>query len=292
MSEVKESGIPGVLKIISESPGPRVIVMGGIHGDEPCGVSAVKRLEREFRAGQLQLAQGELLLITANHEAIEADQRSLVRNLNRLFKDNSGEPDCYEVRRAEQLKPLLAEAQYLLDLHSTTSPSPPFLMCEKEGLPIARQMGLDRVVLGWATLGAQALAGDTESWARSHGAIAFTLECGQHREPAAEGIAWRAALQFLSITGAIKAAEQVIAPAPLMLWLYATQLKESQDFVFSRTYTGFDALEEGELVGSDAAREYRTDRPGRIIFPVDPALVPMGNELYLLAEEYQSQGNQ
>jgi succinylglutamate desuccinylase len=259
--------------------------MGGVHGNEPCGVQAVERLAREFRSGALSLAKGTLLLVIANEEALRGNVRSVHRNLNRLFKDNSGESDCYETRRAEQLKELLASADFALDLHSTTSASPPFLMCEDDGIATALRMRLERVVVGWATLGSGALSGDTETWARRHGATAFTLECGQHSDPVAAEVAYQAAYQFLSITELISDTSTHNDPEPSVLRLYGVKLKVDENFKFSKSYSGFDAVSAGELVGRDSHGEHRADRPSRIIFPIDPAKAAIGDELYLLAEE-------
>ena len=282
---MKRHSIRGVVEVSSAGPGPRVVIMGGIHGNEPCGVNAVERLERDLHSGALSLARGTLLLVIANEEALRTDVRSVHRNLNRLFKDNSDEPDCYETRRAEQLKKILASADFVLDLHSTTSASPPFLMCEEDGLPAARSLGLDRIVLGWASLESGALSGDTESWARQHNATAFTLECGQHNDPAAAEVAYQAASRFLGVTGLVDATLRSPNPDPLVLRLYEVKLKVDESFAFSKSYSGFDSLSQGELIGRDSHGEYRVERPSRIIFPIDPTKASIGTELYLLAEE-------
>lgn len=284
VSNVKRHSIQGIVEIGSAGQGPRVVIIGGVHGNEPCGVKAVERIEREFQSGGLSLSRGTLLLVVANEEALRANVRSLHRNLNRLFKDNSDEPDCYETRRAEQLKEILVSADFVLDLHSTTSASPPFLMCEDDGLAAARGLGLDRIVLGWASLGNGALSGDTETWARQHNATAFTLECGQHNDPAAAEVAYQAAHRFLGVTGLVDAAPHRPDPDPLVLRLYGVKLKVDENFVFSRSYSGFDSISPGEIIGTDSHGEYRAERPSRIIFPIDPAKASIGTELYLLAE--------
>ncbi len=285
MRNVKRHSIQGVVEINSAAPGPRVVIMGGVHGNEPCGVSAVSRLEQDFLSGALSLARGTLFLTIANQEALRADVRSVHRNLNRLFKENSDEPDCYETRRAEELKGILATSDFLLDLHSTTSTSPPFLMCEEDGLAAAGSLGLGRIVVGWASLGNGALTGDTETWARQHGATAFTLECGQHTDPAATEVAYQVAHRLLDVTGLINPTTHSLHPAPIVLRLYGVKLKVDESFIFTKSYSGFDSVAQGEIIGRDSHGEYRAERPSRIIFPIDPVKASMGTELYLLAEE-------
>jgi len=287
MSTIRAREIEGVLEVLSSAPGPLVVVMGGVHGNEPSGVKAIDRLTREFQGGTLSLIKGTLLLVTANEEALKANVRAVHRNLNRLFKDNSNEPDCYETRRAEALKGILADADFVLDLHSTTNPSPPFLMCEDDGLESARGLGLERIVLGWASLESGALIGDTETWARRHGAKAFTLECGQHNDLAAPEIAYEAARQLLRVSGLCESACDSKLSNQLVLRLYGVKLKVDEIFTFSRSFNGFDRLAAGEVIGQDSMGEHRVDRPSRIIFPIDPAKAAMGSELYLLAEEIE-----
>jgi Succinylglutamate desuccinylase len=65
---------------------PEVAVVGGIHGDEPCGPLAIKRLLAEELT-----VERPVKLIIANEEALEAGQRYLEADLNRVFP---GDPNA------------------------------------------------------------------------------------------------------------------------------------------------------------------------------------------------------
>ena len=97
---------------------PEVAVIGGIHGDEPCGPLAIKRLLAEEPT-----VERPVKLIIANEEALEAGQRYLEADLNRVFP---GDPaaDAHERRLAADL---LAEIEdcTTLALHSTQSYADP-----------------------------------------------------------------------------------------------------------------------------------------------------------------------
>ncbi|MFW5917519.1 MAG: succinylglutamate desuccinylase, partial [Halorubrum sp.] len=76
---------------------PEVAVVGAIHGDEPCGARAVRRLldadpdvERAVR------------LIVANEAALDAGVRYLDTDLNRAFPGDLGS-DAHEDRLAVDL---------------------------------------------------------------------------------------------------------------------------------------------------------------------------------------------
>ncbi len=283
--KTEELNITGVARFSGDLSGPSIVILGGVHGDEPCGVFAVETLLSMLTNGELTLTRGTLTLITANLEALAHNKRFIESNLNRLFKDNAGTPDGSEVRRAEELKPLLANTDYVLDLHSTSQPSPAFIVCEAGDRTFAEMLGIKWVVTGWAALD-PALEGDTCTWANKHGAQAVTLECGQHTDPSAPVVALSAAVQALSALGMIEtpAIKQQKEP-PQFLALYHAHILSQRGFVYARAFRGFDPIAEGELIGADANGEYRAPRAGRIVFPADPTRIPLNTELYMLGHE-------
>ncbi|RZI65452.1 MAG: hypothetical protein EOP79_11440, partial [Variovorax sp.] len=51
----------------STEPGPRLVVLGGVHGNETCGTVGIERTIAELDSGALTLLRGELTLVpTAN----------------------------------------------------------------------------------------------------------------------------------------------------------------------------------------------------------------------------------
>jgi len=123
MSE-QQPHVPDLLRIhgfTSLEPGPRLIVLGGVHGDETCGTAGIERTLAELDSGALQLLRGQLTLVpVANPLARRLGRREGERNLNRLFKPTpAGEaPTDYEARITDLLCPLLERHDVLLDLHS------------------------------------------------------------------------------------------------------------------------------------------------------------------------------
>lgn len=95
-------------------PGPTVVVIGGVHGDEPAGYLAAEKLL------QGQVLSGTLVLVPrSNVEAIRRNARYYGRNMNRLFP---GKADGDEMERlAYQLWRLTADAKpsLVLTLHES-----------------------------------------------------------------------------------------------------------------------------------------------------------------------------
>ncbi|MFD1589095.1 succinylglutamate desuccinylase/aspartoacylase family protein [Halorientalis brevis] len=113
------------MRVETVGDGPaQIAVIGGIHGDEPCGVHAVETLlEAE---PDLERA---VKFIVANEEAIEADTRYVEEDLNRAFP---GDPDgdTHERRLAHRLSQEVADCQ-ILALHSTQSYGGKFALVDR-----------------------------------------------------------------------------------------------------------------------------------------------------------------
>ena len=226
-------------------PGPRLIVLGAVHGDEVCGTRAIERVVREIDDGTLRLVAGRLTLVPVTNVLAYAEhRREGDRNLNRKLAPTST-PRAHEDHVANWLCPLLAEHEVLLDLHSFRSPGVPFVFlgptdnagpvepfaqaAREEA--IALRLGVGRAVDGWlatyaagserrrtlaATMPEAKLDIDpaygigTTEYMRSVGGCAVTLECGQHDDPHAPEIAHRAIVRTLAHLGLIDAPD----PAP------------------------------------------------------------------------------
>jgi len=102
---------------------PEVAVVGGIHGDEPSGVRAVRRL----REAELNLQRG-VAFVVANPAAVAAGRRFLDSDLNRVFP---GDPDGdREHRIASELCELLSPL-VTLSIHGTHSHPKPFALVHR-----------------------------------------------------------------------------------------------------------------------------------------------------------------
>ena len=93
---------------------PTVAVVGGIHGDEPCGRDGIEAVLSDPPA-----VSQPVKFIVVNEEALAAGERYLELDLNRVFP---GDPDSdvYEERLAAALTEELRGCT-VLSLHSTQS---------------------------------------------------------------------------------------------------------------------------------------------------------------------------
>jgi len=284
---IRRADISGVVEIKAAAAGPKLLIISGIHGNEHCGVEAVLSLLERFSSGALTLKKGTLKLVIANEEALKLNQRYIEHNLNRLFLDDLSEPtqSSYEWRRAQEIKPLLVEADYFIDLHSTSGPSEAFLFCEEPLLDYCRDLGVENIVVGWGTLGCDSIAGDTENYGFKHSSIGFTVECGQHIAPKSFTNALQISLNFLS---SHKVIERPIAPVErtyyFLKYLY---LKNEHDFEFRKNFSNLESLASGEIIGFSNKIEVLAPYDCAIVLPTAVNLTGIGESLFMIAERKQ-----
>ena len=288
------------------APGPSLVVLGAVHGNEVCGAHAIVRAIDDLTHGRLRLLRGRLTLVpVANPLAFAQATREGQRNLNRRFLPQP-DPQDYEDRITHQLAPLLAQHEVLLDLHSFHTPGDPLAMVgprnnsgarepfarAAEEMALARALGAQQVVEGWLEVydRAAGLRGElpddegigTNEYMRSQGGYAVTIECGQHEDPEAIDVATRA------IHGALAHLELAHVPAPPRFAGPAARLKdvvlrESPADRLAQDWHSFDAVQAGDVIahradGTPVAAPY----DGCVLFPHPEAEV--GQELFYLAE--------
>jgi predicted deacylase len=301
----------------SPEPGTRLIVLGAVHGNEICGTRAIERVGAELDAGTLKLMRGRLTMVpVTNPLAYAMRRRTGDRNLNRKLAPTDT-PREYEDHVANWLCPLLAQHEVLLDLHSFRSPGAPFVMVgpqDNRGAlepfahaareeALALRLGVQRAVDGWLGTYAAGAArraefgrftgveldtdprygiGTTE-YMRSLGGWSLTLECGQHDDPAAPDVAYRAIVNTLAHLQLIDAPDP--APAARMEGLRLCDVvpRLHASDVFVGEWTSFDPVHAGQLIARrHDGTEVRAPRDGYVVFPNVAAEV--GNEWFYLAQ--------
>jgi len=298
------------------APGTRLIVLGAVHGNETCGTKGITRAIAEIDAGGLALSAGRVTFVPVTNPLAYANKRRTGdRNLNRKLTPTDT-PREFEDHIANWLCPLLAEHEVLLDLHSFTAPGVPFVFmgpannvgtiepfdraAREEAL--AERLGVGRAVDGWLTTYAAGVArrqahaakfpeatldldprygiGTTE-YMRAIGGSALTLECGQHDDPAAPDVAYRAIMNTLAHLRLID------APDPSPSRMECLSLSEvidrlHPDDAFAQAWRSFDPVVEGQAIGTRHDGSVITAPfAGFIVFP-NPAAEP-GHEWFYLA---------
>jgi succinylglutamate desuccinylase len=169
---------------------PEVAVVGGIHGDEPCGVGAVRAL-----AGEAPPVERPVKLVVANERAVERGERYVDADLNRSFPGDATAPE-HERRLAAEVAAEL-DGCTVLALHSTQSHAAPFAVVDGLGETAERlppRLPVEAVVDTASFVDGRLFAADAE---------VVEVECGRQGSPAARATAERVARAFLAATGAL-----------------------------------------------------------------------------------------
>ena len=308
-----------VHQFVGLEAGPALIVLGAVHGSEVSGTRGIERVLQELDQGTLTIARGRLTLVpVTNPLAYQKGERNGDRNLNRNLRPTTA-PQDFEDRIANALCPLLAQHDALLDLHSFLSPGEPFAMIgpanntgtlepfayADQEQSLALRLGPRRIVEGWLSTYARGVqermartsptdragllstdpsygVGTTE-YMRSQGGYAVTLECGQHADPAAPDVAYRAIRNTLAHLGLVDGPEP--APRNDVEFLRLSQVidRHHADDKFSKVWSSFDPVQAGQLIGTrHDGTPVLASADGYIVFPNGNAT--KGNEWFYLAQ--------
>jgi len=174
---------------------PELAIIGGIHGDEPCGVQAVEELAAEAPPVERPVA-----LIVANERALEAGVRYVDEDLNRTFP---GDPDgeTHESRLAAEIASRFGDLT-TLSLHSTQSYHGMFAIVEEltdYARNVCPRLSVDAVVDAGAHTDGRLFEAIPET---------IEIECGYQQSDQAAANAALVAREFLGAVGALPEAER------------------------------------------------------------------------------------
>lgn len=294
-----------------DADGPKLIVLGAVHGNEVCGSIAIRQMLTALKAGDLRIRHGSVTFVpVTNPLAWKQRSREGQRNLNRWLQPTS-QPAEFEDHVANWLCPLLARHDVLLDLHSFHTPGEPFVMLgpddnddplepfarSAEERALAQRLGIRRFVDGWLDTYARGVSrrkandagadprygiGTTE-YMRSQGGYGVTVECGQHDDPAAIAVARHCIANTLSFLSMIEDPAPPAVRRAQHLRMFDVVDKSNDGDVFARDWDSFDAVSAGDLIGHRAdGSPVTAERDGFILFP-NPDATP-GREWFYLAE--------
>ncbi len=260
-------GIEYVHRFESGKPGPHVLINALTHGNELCGMVAATHV---LDAG-LRPKRGTLTVSFANVEAYESfdaaqpfDSRQLVHNFNRIWSGEwlEGSEDSPELRRARIMRPVVAAADHILDIHSTSQDVVPFWVYPGFARNAQAALAIGRPAVHMVMPSGMG-SGTPLIQHGAHGSdagmgAAMVVECGQHFKRASSDLATAVTLDFLAHFGLIDAAPNPQPKAaPKRLELLHTHVIQTTEFALVRPLVGFEVFAKGELIATDGAQEIR-----------------------------------
>jgi succinylglutamate desuccinylase len=267
--------------------GPTVVVVGGLHGNEPAGYEAARRVVESFGDGGITL-RGRLVAIGGNLNALRQGQRYADRDLNRAWTrrhlEGAGGASA-EDREQREILDLLVEhldrnghRGVVIDLHSTSAPGPPFAIVGDtlRNRPLAFALGVP-VILGLEEL----IEGTMIEFLVEHGHIAVAIEGGQHDAPETadrlEAAVWLALESCGAVAGAdIPGRAQKVSSLhaashhfPRVVEVrYRHGIRPEGGFVMEPGFVNFDAVRKGQRLARDHGGEVVASEGGCVLLPL------------------------
>lgn len=236
----------------SKIPGPRLLLLGAVHGNETAGSKAILKLKEALDNRQICLKSGCLTLMpVCNPLAYDKGVRFVEKNLNRLIRLYE-HPGCQEEEFAHEVASEILKNDYVLDLHSThNAGEPPFAFLDypgDENRKLIAAVNVSYVICNWPEIYKNAPITDycTEYFAHISGKSCITLECGYHYDEAAQATASDSIHNLLVKLGMIDG--QFQEQAKEYLNLQEVVIKRHSGHL-SKNYKHLDKVAAGEVIG-------------------------------------------
>jgi succinylglutamate desuccinylase len=281
-----------------EISGPLLIVMAGVHGNEPAGRQALEEIHQWMKNEGLKL-HGRFVGLLGNTAALAQGKRYLEKDLNRMWTkervytmanlpiDLVGTVEDKEQHQLIHIIQALLWEDYteflFMDLHTTSAYGGYFCIANDHENSLAYALELQVPVISSIT---KVLEGTTLQYFKDIGLPAIGLEAGQHNDPIAVQN-MRAAIKTILLdmnmvdpTKVDKMEEEMSQLRNFGLnlpknvtFLYRHSIKPEDNFVMQPGYHNFQRVILGEHLADD--------RKGAVLCPMDG---------YMLMPLYQAIG--
>jgi succinylglutamate desuccinylase len=276
------------------APGPTLIVIGGVHGNEPAGIVAARAaLGALVRDGMC----GEVIALIGNLRASAVGRRCLTEDLNRMWTaerlaearaasagdEPPGGDAVIELRELAELAAAIEQGiarargpVFLLDLHTTSAAGFPFAVVGHtaehhrfaQAFPLPGIVGLQ-----------EALPGVLSGYFGHRGCVTLAIEGGQHTtRAAADNLAAVIAIA-LEATGIIDEAPGAAAARAYLAGVRGAlphrievvirhAVRPEHGFRMEPGFANLERVAAGTLLARDASGEIRAPFDGVVLLPL------------------------
>ncbi len=186
-----------------QNNGHKILLTGRVHGNEPCGEIALRRVIDNLNNGALVLNKGSVTIMPCcNPKASQANKRFIDINLNRIMADDLVDKniEAYEATLAPQIMREMDDHDVFVDLHSFTENMPPLVICidhfNETSKALAQACRIQRIECDSPMI-TKAGAQMTTHYARHQNIPAVLVECGSHNDPQSIEVAYQSILNIL-----------------------------------------------------------------------------------------------
>ena len=277
-----------------DETGPTLVVVGSLHGNEPSGARALRRIASSLATMEIGLL-GRVVFLEGNIRALKANVRFIDSDLNRSWTEanlamiestiaSNGTPARAEdVELSELLavfREILRTARnevFVLDLHTTSAQGLPFATVGDtlrnrhfaQMFPVTMILGIE-----------EQLEGTMLEYLNNKGAVTLGFEGGQHDSD--EAIANHEALVWLAMVNAgIVAAKDIpdlethrhnlkMASGSTRIFeiRHREAIADDDDFVMKPGFKNFDSVRRGQTLAQNRRGQITSVERGVIMMPL------------------------
>ena len=296
-------------RFVGVEAGPSLVVVAGIHGNEPAGVEAARRVLARLADDDVPL-KGELVVLAGNLAGLRAGVRYFERDLNRTWSEaqvarlKTKAPGSLVAEDKEQHELLAAidEVQarargvvHLADCHTSSAPGVPFVLF---GASPAQRAFVQAFPIPVISGIVEQVEGVLSEFVGRRGWVTFSVEGGQHEAPMSrdslEAIIWLSMNQAgmlgdaaaREVDRASKVLDDMRGDLPRMVEVISRHSITAEDaFVMERGFRNVDRIAEGQLLARDCRGEVRAKENGVVVLPLYQAL---GNDGFFWGREVRA----
>lgn len=303
-------------RVVGKDAGPSLVVVAGIHGNEPAGIEAARRLFARLASDDVPL-KGELVVLAGNVAALRAGVRYFERDLNRTWSEAQVERLKAKVAKAfalqdedkEQHELLVAldavqararGAMHLADCHTSSAPGVPFVLF---GASPAQRAFVQAFPIPVISGIVEQVEGVLSEFIGRRGWVTFSVEGGQHDAPMSrdslEAIMWLSLKQAGMLAdhrpgsasaAAVASANEILddmrGDLPRMVEVVSRHSITAEDaFVMEHGFRNVDRIVKGQLLARDCRGEVRAQENGVVVLPLYQKL---GNDGFFWGREVRA----
>lgn len=288
-------------KYTSKKKGPLLFITAGVHGNEPSGVQALKRVFAELEKVKPEI-EGTILGIAGNHQALQENKRFIDEDLNRTWKEESivnKIQETHEQREMFEIIKVLEQypekdytKRYFLDCHTTSSDSLPYISVQvvNDNDEWAHRFPT-YIVRGFSDI----VYGAIDHYLSRTGLTGFTFEAGQHTNKSSvenhEGMIW------LYLKEACKLDLKKIATYPECVENFSEKnapdqktfeiihrygLEDDDEFQMEPGFKNFQKINKGEFLAVKNGKEVISEWDAYIFMPLYQA---QGNDGFFVVQD-------
>lgn len=277
-----------IVKAKGNLPGPTIVAVGGMHGNEPSGVIALQNVSRHLAALEDKM-RGTFVGLSGNLKALRSGKRYINTDLNRLWnteiisKVNNSEKTTVD-EEMDEMRELIDHLREIdkekngsiifLDLHTTSSPTQPFIIMSDTLMNrrFAKKFNLPTV------LGVEEhIRTPMMIWLNDLGHVAVAFEAGQHDDPVSVKHQENFIYGSIVNSGILTAKELKDAGVDFQSESYGSRVYEiryrfginNRDaFVMNPGYRNFQQIKKGEHLAQWHGEKVLAEESGQIFMPL------------------------